>query len=146
MCKTSGWFLISALPICLGCRLKNAEDGLHWQRDNLAALTCFGWMMTELAPSNAYNSAVPGAAALPLLEALSQEIGDDIPDSAPPAPVPASLPAPPPSDGRHRSIKPQLTLGFAVATGVGLLTATGNDLLATALEVRHTHRHPANDS
>jgi hypothetical protein len=124
-------FGLANLP---GCRLKNAEDGLHWQRDNLAALTCFGWMMTELAPSNAYNIAVPDAAALPLLQALCQEIGDDIPASPPPSPAPASLPTPPQSDGSHRSIKPQLTLGFAVATGFGLLSTIGNDLLATALK------------
>ena len=124
-------FGLANLP---GCRLKNAEDGLHWQRDNLAALTCFGWMMTELAPSNAYNSAVPGAAAMPLLEALCQEIGDDIPASPPPSPASASLPAPPSSDGSHRSMRPRLTLGFAVATGFGLLTAAGNDLIATAFK------------
>ena len=52
-------FGLANLP---GCRLKNAEEGLHWQRDNLAALTCFGWIMTELAPSNACSSVVPGTA------------------------------------------------------------------------------------
>ncbi len=124
-------FGLANLP---GCRLKNAEDGLHWQRDNLAALTCFGWMMTELTPSNTYNIAVPDAAALPLLQALCQEIGDDIPASPPPSPAPPSLPTPPKSDGSYRSIKPQLTLGFAAATGFGLLTTIGNDLLATALK------------
>ncbi|MGE4543279.1 MAG: GIDE domain-containing protein [Pedobacter sp.] len=124
-------FGLANLP---GCRLKNDEEGLHWQRDNLAALTRFGWLMTELAPSEAYSRDAAGAAPLPFFQALCQEIGDDIPASPPPAPAPASLPTPPASDGSHRSIKPQLTLGFAVATGFGLLTTIGNDLLATALK------------
>lgn len=124
-------FGLANLP---GCRLKTAEDGLHWQRDNLAALTRFGWLMTGLAPSDAFSSVVPGTVPLPLLQALSQEIGDDIPAPPPPEPAPARLPAPPPADSSQRSIKPQLTLGFAVATGFGLLTAVGNDLLAMALK------------
>jgi hypothetical protein len=124
-------FGLANLP---GCRLKTADEGLHWQRDNLAALTRFGWLMAELAPCDAYNSEKSGDAPLPSLEALFQEIGDDVPVSPLPGSAPASLPAPPPEDGRSGSTKPRLTLGFAVATGFGLLTTIGNDLLAAALK------------
>lgn len=124
-------FGLANLP---GCRLKNADEGLHWQRDNLAALTRFGWLMSELAPSEAYGREMSGAAPLPLIRTLSQETEEDSPDAPSATPSLASLPAPPSADDSRRSIKPRLTLGFAVATGFGLLTAIDNDLLATALK------------
>jgi hypothetical protein len=117
-----------------GCRLKSPEDGLHWQRDNLAALTCFGWLMAELSPSVPHSMA-PGAPPLPQLEALCNELGDDMPDAPAPAQTPVSLPPPPTADRTHRSAGLRLSLSIAAAMGFGLLTASGSDVLTEALRL-----------
>lgn len=119
-------FGLANLP---GCRLKSAQDGLHWQRDNLAALTRFGWLMADLAPSETY-SMVTGAAPLPLLEALYTELGMDLPVAPDATPSPTRLPPPPPADNYHRSTGPRLFLGIGIAAGIGLLTTTGTDLIS----------------
>lgn len=90
-CRLQLDFGLANLP---GCRLKTAEDGLNWQRDNLAALTRFGWLMTQLndtGPASATTAVSTAAVAHPLLETLRKELGEETPAAAPPPnPHPAS--------------------------------------------------------
>jgi len=126
-------FGLANLP---GCRLKTSEDGLHWQRDNLAALTRFGWLMAELDSTPAVSD--PSSATVhPLVETLQKEIEDaeaetTAGEAESSSPV-VTLPPPPSTSGAKQTTSARLTLGMAAAAGFGLLTATGTDQVATAL-------------
>lgn len=123
-------FGIANLP---GCRLKTPEDGIHWQRDNLAALTRYGWMMAALESAQA-----PGALAAtiehPLIATLKEELREAVADAPDPAVVAAPLPPPPLRRPTRSGAGRRLVLGMAAATGFGLLTATGSDILAACLK------------
>lgn len=124
-------FGLAKLP---GCQLKTPEDSLHWQRDNLAALTRFGWLMAELASAPAVSDA-PSAQVTPLIATLQKELGEaesEEPPSSPAPPSPADrLPPPPSATGTKQTAGPRLILGIAIASGFGLLTATGTHTVAT---------------
>lgn len=120
-------FGLANLP---GCRLKSPEETSRWEQDNLAALTCFGWLMADLATAESLQP-VTAPHLQPILETLQKGLQDDPPAPADPPMEAATLPPPPSGGGRQSSRNPGLAIGFIAAVGFGLASASGPELLAT---------------
>ncbi|MDY0261414.1 GIDE domain-containing protein [Syntrophotalea acetylenica] len=122
-------FGLANLP---GCRLKTPEDGLHWERDNLAALTCFGWLMADFETAPAPGG-ITASAAAPLPETMPQELPEGNAGRLELQPAGDSLP-PPPMRNVSNGKNLRLPIGMATAAGFGLLTVIENDLATTCLD------------
>lgn len=119
-------FGLTNLP---GCRVERAGDTPRWQRDNLAGLTRFGWLLAELAATGEFPAAATGLDHLDYLGEVLEEFDDRVPPPPAEPEQAVALPPPPPRPGSTGM--PRLHL-FSVLSGVagfGLWLLIENDAL-----------------
>ncbi|WP_305044672.1 GIDE domain-containing protein [Geoalkalibacter sp.] len=115
-------FGLALLP---GCQLRKAENGEDVREVNLAALTRFGWLMSDSVLQRAAleETRAPGLVIPPGLEELRREIAaQDAPATEPPASG-GVLPPPP------RARAPRGRWGWRRIFGTGAAAGTGLALL-----------------
>jgi hypothetical protein len=109
-------FGLASLP---GCRVERAGDTPHWRQNNLAGLTRFGWLLSDLQAAGQFPAtaavlaegeatrlaAATGLGDLDYLGEVLGEFHDQVPLPAPEPEQTVALPPPPPrprSAGRPR--------------------------------------------
>ncbi len=141
-CTLSLDFGLANLP---GCRVEKATDGGPWEKQNLASLSRFGWLITGLAaagpvrpsPRDIQNrSIVPGLSDVAYVGGLLDELRDEMPPMAEPAPPvtnAAPLPAPPLRPRKGGLSRTQWLSISGTAAAFGLFIALDNTAFAQAV-------------
>jgi hypothetical protein len=119
-------FGLTNLP---GCRIKRAGDTPHWQRDNLASLTRFGWLLTGLTATGEIPAATTDLGNLGYLGEVLEEFNDQAPPPPAEPKQAIALPPPPPRQTSTGIPRFQLLSVMSGVAGFGVWLVIENDSL-----------------